>query len=428
MNPSTATHWLALPLLGLTLLLGGCSSSQFELPEVEAAPLMVSDAGQARLWVLTKQEESRTVGVSSGGGRSSMRWRRDTLFHFQVQAFDPVTARPLWSRRLLTLGDHEAKGPGPSRVIGSSADGRLLGQDGSVVWVLINKAPFAISAADGSLLADTAALEQQNPELRGLLPTDAQHYAFDRGLVLLSADARRFVIRGPGHEAVAYAPTPPPAPPVDLMSNGRERIVPLMPMGEVPARLAQLDGQWLALYSDKEAADAANDSRGDNLRYPYRVLNEGALVRRSLWRPRVVSAQRFDDVFDRIESLDPIAGAPSFLKGRFFKDLATGRPMAMASPDGLMVWHSTRIDSAGRLALSRLGNQLETVWSTPLPMSESSTATPVMYWQLLDKVVVMGTLETMDDGVRSQEPHLASINLADGKLQAWNITREAVAP
>ena len=94
MNPSTATHWLALPLLGLTLLLGGCSSSQFELPEVEAAPLMVSDAGQARLWVLTKQEESRTVGVSSGGGRSSMRWRRDTLFHFQVQAFDPVTALP----------------------------------------------------------------------------------------------------------------------------------------------------------------------------------------------------------------------------------------------------------------------------------------------------------------------------------------------
>lgn len=47
-------------------------------------------------------------------------------------AGDPATARPLWSRRVLTLGDAEAVGPGPSRVIGSSADGHLPGQDGEV--------------------------------------------------------------------------------------------------------------------------------------------------------------------------------------------------------------------------------------------------------------------------------------------------------
>lgn len=352
MVPDKATSWLS----GLALLLlAGCSTSKFEEPEMHGPPVMVAAAGQPRLWVLTRQEEVRTVGVGSGGRGSTLRWRDDTYFHFQVQAFDPATARPLWSRRLLTIGDEKAAGPGPSRVIGSAAHGQLLGQDGDVT-------------------------------------------------------------------------PPPPAPPVERLANGRERIVPLMPLGEVPARLAKIDGQWLALYSEKEAADAASDDRGDNLRYPWQVLNEGALVRRALWRPRIVSARRFDDVFERIEALEPIPSAPSFLKGRFFRDLATGQPMAMASPAGLMVWHSTRIDSAGRLVLTRLDAQLATVWTAELPLVESSTATPVTYWQLPDRVVAMGTLETMEDGVRRQAPHLVSVSLADGTLHTWNLTREAAVP
>ena len=426
MNAAPLRSWLAAFAL---VLLAACSGSDFEPPGVEGRPLMVSDAGQPRLWILTKQRESRSVGVGGGGRGSTMRWRQDTFFHFRVQAFDPATARPLWSQRLLTLGDDEALGAAPSRVIGSSADGRLLGQDGDVVWVLIDQRPFAIRVADGKVLADAHGLEQRNPALAGLLPTDGGHYGFDRGLLVLAADARRFVVRGPGLAAVPYVPPPPPPPPpADRMANGRERIAPLMPLGEVPARLARLAGQWLALYSEKEAADAADDARGDNLRYPYKVINEGAQVRRTLWRPRIVSARRFDDVFDRIESLEPIADAPSFLKGRFFRDLTTGEPMAMQAPTGLMVWHSTRIDSAGRLALTRLDGRLANVWTTELPLSEGSTATPVTYWQLPDTVVVMGTRETRGDGVSLQEPHFATIHLVDGRLQAWNLSGETATP
>ncbi|MCX7034443.1 MAG: hypothetical protein NT046_10800 [Arenimonas sp.] len=418
---------MALALVAVALLAGGCSRSSFEPPDLQGRPMMVHQDGQPRLWVLTKQEETRTVGV--GGSGRTMRWREDTFFHFRVQAFDPATVQPLWAHRLLTLGDTQASGTRPSRVIGSSAAGKLLGQDGNVVWVLIDQKPFAVNVVDGTLLSDAAGLEQRNPELLGLLPSDASHYSFDRGLVLLAADARRFVVRGPGLVAQAYVPaSPPPPPPPDLKSNGSPRIVPLLPFGEVPTRLAKLDGRWLALYSEKEAADAADDDWGENLRYPYQILDEGAQVRRSMWSPRIVSAQRFDEVFDRIESLEPIPGAPSFLKGRFFRDLATGEPMAMSSPSGLMVWHRTRIDSAGRLALTRLDDKLRTLWTTELPLSESSITTPVIYWQLPDKVVVMGTLENLQDDVSRQEQYLVAVSLADGKRQAWNLVAEKPLP
>lgn len=183
-------------VVALVLAAAGCSTRYFDPPQVQGPLAMVDDAGMPRLWMLSRQEEVRTVGVG-GGRRSTVHWRDDTFFHFDLKAFDPVTARPLWSQRLLTLGDPEAAGAKPSRVIGSASDGRLLGQDGNIVWLLVDNAPLAVSAADGSVVADTAGIERRNTALKGLLPRDAKHYGFDRGLVLMSADARQFVIRGP---------------------------------------------------------------------------------------------------------------------------------------------------------------------------------------------------------------------------------------
>ena len=77
-----------------------------------AGPIALVDvAGTPSLWVPTKQEEVRaaTVGTSSRRGST----RSDTFFHFEIKAFDPVTARPSWKKRLVTIGDGEAKGSGP---------------------------------------------------------------------------------------------------------------------------------------------------------------------------------------------------------------------------------------------------------------------------------------------------------------------------
>lgn len=409
-----------LGLLAVLAWLAGCTSSHFETPEMQGPAAMIDDGGQPRLWVLSKQEEVRQVGVGGGGSRSTMHWRSDTFFHFEVQAFDPLAAKPLWKKRLLTLGDPDAKGIAPSRVIGSDVDARLLGQDGGLVWLLIGDAPFAVSAADGSVVVDGDALQQINPTLKGLLPSEAKHYGFDRGLVLMAADARQFVIRGPAHEAVAYTPPPPPAAPEGrLKANGTREIVPLMPpLGDVPVRQVMLQGKWLGLYSEKEAADAGDDEWGQRLLYPYTVLNEGALSRRSFWRAKIVAAQRFDDRFERLTELTPVAGAPTFLNGRFAKDPQSGEARVLDDPAGVLVWHSTRIDAAGRLALTRLDADLETVWNTELPFSEEETFRRVAKWPLPGHLVLMGEQQYEDAGVTRRDPYLVSIDLNTGAMQA----------
>lgn len=419
-NPRTSSM---LGLLAVLALLAGCSSSHFETPEVQGSAAMVDDGGQPRLWVLSKQEEVRQVGVGGGGTRSSIRWRSDTFFHFDVQALDPLAVTPLWKKRLLTLGDPEAKGAAPSRVIGSDVDARLLGQDGGLVWLLIGDAPFALSATDGSVVVDGDALQRINPTLQGLLPSDAKHYGFDRGLVLMAADARQFVIRGPAHEAVAYTPPPPPAPPEGrLQANGTREIVPTQPFGDVPARQVTLQGEWLGLYSEKEAADAGNDEWGKNLRWPYSVLNEGPLARRAFWRAKIVAAQRFDDRFERLAELVPVASAPAFLNGRFAKDQQTGNARVLDDPPGVLVWHSTRIDDAGRLALTRLDAALKPVWKTELPLSEADTVRRVASWQLPGHLVVMGVQQFEEAGVTRRDPYLVSIDLKSGAMRASKLT------
>jgi hypothetical protein len=405
----------ALFLFVLLIGLAACRSSHFEAPDMQGPAAMVDDAGKPRLWLLSKQEEVRQVSV--GGGRRGASWRSDTFFHFNVQAIDPATARPLWKHTIVTYGDPKAAGTQPSRIIGSAVSARLLGQEGALVWLLVGDAPYALSVADGSVVVDAERLQQANPALKGLLPSDATLYGFDNGLVFMSADARRFVVRGPEHRAVEYTPPPPPAQPEgQLLSNGRHELVPMRPFGEEPTRQTTLGGQWLGLYSDKEAADIADDEYGKSLRYPYSVLDEGGTARRRFWRARIAEVKHFDDRYERLAELTPIEAAPTFLKGRFANG-AGRQALQLDNPKGVLVWHSTRMDSAGRLALARLDSSLKVLWDTPLPLSESDLIRRVPTWVVPGHVVAVGELLTQDEtGVMHRDEYLVSVELATGKL------------
>src|SRR5688572_10899146 len=214
-------RWFA--LLVAASLLAACNHSTFLPPEVQGDPAMVDDGGTPRLWMLNKIEEERTVSVG-GGRRSTGSLRTDTYFHFDLQAFDPVTARPVWTQRLMTLGDPEAKNRYQltTRVMGSSVGGKLLGQDGDRVWLLIGDTPFAVKASDGTFVADPDTLQNAHAQLKGLLPSEAQHYAFYRGLVIRAADARHWVVRGADFAIEDYVPTPRPPdyPEGRLKANG----------------------------------------------------------------------------------------------------------------------------------------------------------------------------------------------------------------
>jgi len=407
--------------IGMLLMLAACTSSHFDPPQVAGRPALVDDAGTPRLWVLTKQEEQRQVSVR-GSTLNSGRFRTDTFFHFDLQAMDPETARPLWKQRLLTLGDDKAHGTRPSRVIGSAADGALLGQEGDVVWLVLDHEPWAVSAADGKLLANGAGLEERNPELKGLLPSESKFYGFDQGLVLMTADARQFVVRGPDLKATPYVPTPVTAPPPDLKSNGSPRIVPLrMAIGEIPARLVELDGRRIGLYSEKEARDAADDTFGDHLRYPYSILKEGAQVRRVFWQANTVPMTRFDETFDRFTDFTPVEGAPGFLNGRFVRVHGTDNAVLLDQPAGVLVWHDTRIDSEGRLAVTRLDAGLKNLWTTELPISETPNSPAFSYWLLPGRLLVMGAEQTTEDGVTSWETQVVTLSLADGASKTWSL-------
>jgi len=411
-------YLIALPAIVLLALVAGCSSSHFETPELQGGAALVNDAGTPRLWVVTKQEESRIVSISGGGTHSSNQTRNDTYFHFDVQAYDPVATTPLWKQRLLTIGDPNAKGTS-SLVIGSDVDAKLLGQDGELVWLLIGDAPFALNAADGSVAVNAETLQQINPALQGLLPSEAKYFGFDRGLVIMTADARQFVVRGNEHKVETYlAPPPPTAPEGPLQANGTREIVPLVPPGDIPARHVTLGGKQLWLYTEKEAADATNDEWGRNLRYPYTVLNEGKLARRTLLNATIDTVRRFDDRFGRIAKFTSIADAPTFLYGRFAKDAGTGNARVLEDPEGVLVWYSTRIDDAGRVALARLDAKLATVWRSELPLSESNFSWPLVTWWLPTHLVIVGTQQVEQGGATQQIPYLVSINLALGTVQS----------
>jgi hypothetical protein len=404
------------------LLLAGCSRSTFERVEVLGSPAMVDQGGNPRLFVLTKQKEVRQVGVGSG----SMDWRSDTFFHFGIQAFDPLSAKPLWHQRLQTFGDPDAKGTAPSRVIGSTVDARLLGQDGNIVWLLIGESPLAIDVNNGRIVADSERLQQVNPELKGLLPSEAKHYTFNQGLVLMAADARQFVVRGPDQKAVPYTSPPPPAAPEGrLQANGTRELVPTKPFGENPVRQVTLGGQWLGLYSEKEAIDAGKDDWGRNLRYPYRVIDEGRLSRRTFWRAKIITAQQFDDRFERLSDLTPIPGAPTFLKGRFKTDPKTGDALLLSDPESVLVWHSTRVDDAGRLAMTRLDADLKPIWKAELPLSETDAVRQVATWLLPGHMVVVGQLQTTADGVQSRTLQAATIDLKTGEFRTMDLAGAA---
>jgi hypothetical protein len=424
---SSTGYARVLALLLVCVLLAACESRRFLPPDVHGAS-MVADGTTPRFWVLTKTEEERTVSI--GSSRSSRGWRTDTYFHFDVQAFDPATARPLWKQRLMTIGDPDAKNRYQlqTRVMGSAVAATLLGQDGDVVWLLIGDEPFGLAASDGRFVADPSTLQAAHPELKGLLPSEAIHYGFDRGLVVRTADARQWVLRGGTLAAHVPTPQPPAYPEGRLKSNGSRAIVPMYPLGEIPARVVTLDGRRIGLYSEKEAADAADDEWGDHLLYPYSVLDEGALARRTFWDIRTTEATRFDDRWERFAEFVPVAGSPVYLKGRFVKDPATGLPgeaLVLGDPTGVLVWHGTRMDDEGRLALARLDASLQERWKTELPLSETGTLNPVRFWRVGDHLVAMGQLQSERDHISSRTPHLVSVAIADGALSAWNLQAEA---
>jgi|GEM_PF-2291542 len=416
---------LACVVLLSLCVLSGCQHTWFGEPQPQGHIGLVQSGDAQRLWVLHRQTEERTVTIGGRGRNNSSYLRKDTYYHFEVQAFDPVRMRPVWTRRVVTYGDPDLQPlqRKPSRVVGSAVEGRLLGQDGGLVWLLVDEHPYALDADTGARRHDRASIIRANPALAGLLPSEARFWRFDRGLVATLADG--LTVRLAGHDFTIedYVPPSTEKPP-ERKPNGMPKIVPMRPPVPMVRHRPRGEREWLALYTDKEAATASEDRFGTYAEFPHAVVDEGGLARRTFRRVRLGAAKHFDETIVRITAIDPVPESPVLLRGRFVRDPSTDAAMDPGNGD-LLVWHRTRVDDAGRLVLSRLGANLEPRWQAELPISDGGTDLPVLTWRIGQHLVVHGLLASEQLEVRSRVPHLASVSLEDGTVNAWNIAAGA---
>lgn len=372
-------------------------------PPRRAGPpaLVAQNDADPQLWIVTEQEERESVG----GSRHGMRTR--TRHHIDLRSFDSRSARPLWTRRLLTRSEDDG---------GRSAHGRILGQEGSTVWLFVADQPVAVAASDGAVRAGRGLLEEKNAMLRGVLPEKPEFFAFDEGLVVTAADARRWRIVGADWQAREYRPrSDDHFRAISFQAhqwNGGYRTADFL------TRHGMVGGRWLGLYSDAEAADAADDGFGDRYKSADNVRTESGPVRRALRSARIGRTKAFSEgSHPRLFDVAAVPGTDDYLAGGFLVAPGTRVPSELTEPPGVLVLHRTRIDAQGRLAVARLGADLRPVWRVTLPYAELRNR-----WQLSDRLVLFGAHP--DPQADDATPHetLAVLGLQDGILHAWNLT------
>lgn len=396
--------------VGIGALLVGCSSS-WEPAEREGPAGLVQSEGEPRLWFTIKREEHRYVlprGMTNV--LTDMTW--ENRYHFEIEAHDTKSTQRLWQRSMLQLLDDEG---------GHTAPFRILGQDGDVVWLFMHDQPVAVSSKDGNLLADRAALEQRNPTLQGLFPSELKFYAFDDGLVVIAADARRFRLKAPDYTATPY--------PVD----NEERFRQLQFMSttwngafhtkDFTVRQAMIDGRWLGLHSEKEARDIGTDEFGRYFSGAYEPPDEGASARRTIWSAKVGKTRAFPEgSHDRLTDVAKVPGAPEFLAGGFLVKAGTRQPLALDGPPGVIVLHKTRIDAEGRLAVTRLDRELHQTWSASLPFLELHSR-----WEWPDRLLALGAVQETYNGATQWREYLVALDVHDGATRVWNLHTEDLA-
>ncbi len=398
--------------LALPMLLDSCSKMLSRPPERVGPPALVMQDSKPRLWLLVKQEEDRVRSVG-GGRRSTGTTIIETLYHFDLQAHNTHTTERLWKTRLLTLKDKDG---------GHTADARLLGQEGNVVWLYLNDQAVAVSSKDGSKLADSQSIEARNPALRGLIPKELKFYVFDNGLVITTADSRRYKVRLPDYTAEPYQPADEEQfTRLQFMSttwNGGYH------SNDFLVRQTIFGGGWLGLYTAKEAADAGKDDFGRKLENPASVIHESSGVRRAFWRARVGQTREFSEGrHDRLFDLKRVSGAPDFLDGGFLIRQGTRQALALEDPPGLLVLHRTRLDQAGRAALTRLDPDLHEKWTSKMPFIDLRNRI-----EFPDHLLMYGLVQITEKGVTGSQECIAALDLRDGRTQVWNVTLDRSIP
>ena len=407
----------------LALLLPGCKRSSFDPPQRMGAPALVNTGQGQQLWLATVQEEQYQIRM----GRRSSGVMLETRYHLLVQAHDPASMQRTWLKELKMLRSKEG---------GIGAQVRIMGQQGDVVWVWLHDQPLALSARDASVLADRAKLEQANPALAGLFPAKIDYYTWmGDHLVVGLADGRHVRITLPGFRAEPYQIDDENA--FRYANNLTARWNGGFRTEEFGVRHGLFGERWIGLLSDKEARDGENDGFGGNYADSAEIDTERETARRTFRVATVGRTKAFSEgSHPRIVKLNPIADAGTWLQGTLLKASAVpgaspftlrGRmwrptvrpPLQLRNPDGVLVLHKTRIDEQGRLAIARVNEQFQAMWTTVLPFTELTNR-----WEADGHLLLMGGWDEGQPGMSRHQEALLSLDLTTGKLQGRHVGDE----
>ncbi|MEW5683433.1 MAG: PA2928 family protein [Pseudomonadota bacterium] len=376
----------------------------------EAVRGRTAEAGD-RVFLITSQWRTYRSRASSSGTTY-------TRLVIDVWAFDPATARPIWRQRLVD----ERRGVNMGRAI--------LGLQGGVLWLFDGRSILGLSPKDGARVADNGTFQAANPQLRGVMPTEAKYFRFDpQGLSFTAADGRDWRLTGEG------AATRPDGPRLDTQAQRADP----RPGISIPARNAGGNGTWafytrginiggktwLGLLAEPEAARFdAQDAIGG--------VDPQTHPRTRLWTARIGSKSTFFGPRPTISEVRPLPESPEFLTAGLLQDGRCCRdiPILLFRPDSVLVLHRDRLGDQGRLKLTRVSGPLgKTVWSVDLPVQEIEAVLPGETSLVLigrrDEAPLFRRRDT--DRLESID-QLVSVDLATGKLGAYGFRIAPTAP
>ncbi|MDQ3200009.1 MAG: hypothetical protein M3Q46_12655, partial [Verrucomicrobiota bacterium] len=173
-------------------------------------------------------------------------------------------------------------------------------------------------------------------------------------------------------------------------------------------------------FTEKEAAQAGNDEWGDHMTKPETVHEDNGPTRRTFWTARIGKTKEFSEgTHDRLFDVTRIPGALEYLEAGLLKRAGAQEPLRLEDQAGFLVVHRTRLDEEGRLAITRLDDNFKAQWTTALPYHDLRNR-----FESPGRLLLFGIVQETEKGVTSSSEHLAALNLADGKMQSWDVSAE----
>lgn len=334
---------LAALFLGLGAYLWYDSGSIFGLSQVGVAgpPILVDN----HLYLLTGQ--SRLTYTGSSRFRSS-----NSKLFIDFWAFDISTLKPIYRRRLQTLPN--------GNLLGTA----VLGAHNQTIWIILATGLHAINRDTGLVTADPERIMYLNPNLRGILPTNAMNFALDsNGLRVRANDGRTWNFHPDSLIATETLPAlnTKAIPPAYFLYDA---------LSGYTARGIELGTKWLGLLSKQEATDFEGKS-GLYSRYLDYVS------RRSLYSGDIT---RLSSLFQENHTGNFKSLTADFLAPGLLADHRPTRGNVVIfqrNPDSVFVIHKDRLGEEGNLFLARVsGPAGQILWNIPLKISTLQAILP----------------------------------------------------